>query len=113
MMYIGFSNYSNKFYAKIFCKKYKHCAPIQVNKNNATIYQFVRINKIVKINIKKNDLKLLKRHGWIFVKCPANIKEENNTPLCLTCVQFTKRTCGIKNKKIQTPQKLLDYLNKK
>ena len=107
MLYIGFSNYSNKFYAKIFCKKYKHCAPILVNKNNATIYQFVRINKII-----KSDLKLLERHGWIFVKYHTNIKG-NNSPLCLTCVQFTKRACGIKNTKIQTPQKLLDYLNNK
>jgi len=112
MLYIGFSNYSNKFYAKIFCKKYKHCAPISVNKNDATIYQFVRMNKIVKINIKKTDLKLLKQHGWKFIKYPAQIKEKHTT-LCLTCVQFTKRVCGIKNIKIQTPQTLLNYLSKK
>lgn len=112
MLYIGFSNYSNKFYAKIFCKKYKHCAPIVVNKNNATIYQFVHINKTVKINIKKSDLILLKQHGWKFIKYPTQIHEKR-TPLCLTCVQFTKHTCGIKNIKIQTPEALLNYLNKK
>ena len=112
MLYIGFSNYSNKFYAKIFCKKYKHCAPVSVNKNNATIYQFVRVNKTVKIVVKKSDLKILKRHGWIFIKYPIKTQE---TPalLCLTCVQFTKHVCGIKNIKIQTPQSLLDYLNQK
>jgi len=112
MLYIGFSNYSNKFYAKIFCKKYKHCAPILVNQNNAIIYQFVHINKIVKIKITKNDLKILKRHGWIFFKYPTQTQEKHS-PLCLTCVQFTKRVCAIKNIKIQTPQALLNYLNKK
>lgn len=112
MLYIGFSNYSNKFYAKIFCKKYKHCAPIAVNKNNATIYQFVRVNKTVKIVIKKTDLKLLGKHGWFFIKYPKKIKE-TSVPLCFTCVQYTKCVCGIKNVKIQTPQGLLDYLNKK
>lgn len=112
MLYIGFSNYSNKFYAKIFCKKYKHCAPVLINKNNATIYQFVRANKIVKINIKKSDLRLLKQHGWIFIKYPARIQEKDSL-FCLTCVQFTKHACGITNIKIQTPQSLLDYLQKK
>ena len=112
MLYVGFSNYSNKFYAKIFCKQYKHCAPISVNKNTATIYQFVHMNKIVKINIKKTDFKLLKQHGWIFIKYPAQIKEKHSW-LCLTCVQFTKRACGIRNIKVQTPQMLLNYLSKK
>ena len=63
MLYIGFSDYSNKFYAKIFCKKYKHCAPIIVNKNDVEIYQFVHLNKIVKIVIRKSDLKLLFSNG--------------------------------------------------
>lgn len=112
MLYIGFSNYSNKFYAKIFCKEYKHCAPVLINKNNATIYQFAHVNKTVKINIKKSDLRLLKQHGWIFIKYPAEIQEKNAL-FCLTCVQFTKRVCGIKNIKIQTPKALLNYLNKK
>ena len=112
MLYIGFSNYSNKFYAKIFCKQYKHCAPIVVNKNGAIIYQFVHINKTVKINIKKSGLKLLKQHGWTLIKYPIQLKEKH-TMLCLTCVQFTKRVCGIKNIKIQTPSSLLNYLNKK
>jgi len=112
MLYIGFSNYSNKFYAKIFCKRYKHCAPIVVDKNNATIHQFVRANKTVKLVIKKSDLKILKQHGWIFIKHPTKI-QETPVPLCLTCVQFTKRVCGIKNIKIQTPEALLNYIKQK
>ena len=112
MSYIGFSNYSNKIHAKLFCRKYKHCAPIITNYDSVIIYQFVNINKIVKIPIQKKDLKTLKKHGWKFIKYPIHTEQisENN---CLTCVQFTKKACGIKNIKIQTPLALFKYLNKK
>ena len=112
MLYIGFSNYSHKFHSKIFCKQYKHCAPIAINNNNAVIYQFVRINKIVQIKIQKQDLNILKKHGWIFIKYPLKNKICLHK-YCLTCVQFTKKSCGIKNIKIQTPLGLFRYLNKK
>jgi hypothetical protein len=112
MLYIGFSNYSNKPHAKLLCKEYKHCAPIVINGDTAVIYQFVRINKIVKITVQKKDLKMLRRHGWKFIKYPIDTK---CIPYCiyLTCVQFTKSVCGIKNIKIQTPLALFKYLNGK
>ena len=112
MLYIGFSNYSSKRYANIICKKYKHCAPVIINKNEVIIYQFVHINKIVKIVIKKTDIKKLKQHGWIFVKTPT-LSRKKFAWCCLTCVQFTKHMCGIKNIKIQTPLALFNYLDKK
>ena len=108
MLYIGFSVYSHKTHAQIFCHKYKHCAPIVIHGTNITIYQFVRINKIVKINIKKQDLDILKKHGWKFIKYSNQIPKINKTHY-LTCVQFTKQACGIKNIKIQTPDALLRY----
>ncbi len=112
MLYIGFSNYSHKIHAKIFCKKYKHCAPVIINKTNIVIYQFVRIDKIAKIIIQKSDLKILQMHGWRFIKYS---KKQTHIPKkhCLTCVQFTKDMCGIKNIKIQTPLALFKYLNRK
>ena len=112
MLYIGFSNYSNKIHARLFCKYFKHCAPIIIKGNTVVIYQFVHINKIVKINITKKDLKLFKKHGWVFVKYHANKAQIPNSH-GLTCVQFTKCVCGIKNVKIQTPLALFKYLNQK
>ena len=112
MLYIGFSDYSSKHYANMLCKKYKHCAPIIINKDKTVIYQFVHINKIVKIVIRKSDLKTLKQHGWTFVKCRL-CPRQNVTPYCLTCVQFTKKMCNIKNIMIQTPRALFNYLDKK
>jgi len=110
MLYIGFSNYSNKIHAKIFCNKYKHCAPVMINKNTVVIYQFVHINKIVKISVQKNDLKILEKHGWRFIRYKKNITQIPDV-FCLTCVQFTKRVCGINNIRIQTPLALLKYLD--
>ena len=112
MSYIGFSNYSNKFHAKLFCRKYKHCAPIITNNDSVIIYQFVNINKIVKIPIHKKDLKTLKKHGWKLIKYPIDTEHILETH-CLTCVQFTKKACGIKDIKIQTPFALFKYLKEK
>ena len=112
MLYVAFSNYSHKWYAKQFCNKYKHCAPIMVNKNGVEIYQFVRVGKTVKINAHKSDLQKLEQHGWKLIKCPKYI---HNLPVYrgLTCVQFTKRFCGIKDIWIQTPFALFKYLTSK
>ena len=113
MLYIGFPNYSKKIHAKIFCKKFKHCAPIIINGDNVIIYQFVHMNKIAKIIIQKSDLKILKKHGWIFIKLSLNTENIIKKKHYLTCVQFTKDTCGIRNIKIQTPLALFKYLNQK
>lgn len=112
MLYIGFSNYSTKLHAKLFCKKYKHCAPIIVNKDCAVIYQFVHINKIVQIPVQKKDLQKLVRHGWALVRYSKG-RLNTNISHGLTCVQFTKRMCGIKVAKIQTPLGLFRYLSNK
>jgi len=112
MLYIGFSNYSHKIHARLFCREIKHCAPIIVDGDTVIIYQFVRINKIVKIFIKRTDLKKLKKHGWQIIKYSNDDHIQLNR-FCLTCVQFTKYACGIKDIRIQTPMGLLKYLNKK
>jgi len=111
MLYIGFSNYSSKRYANMLCKKYKHCAPVIINKKEVIIYQFVHMNKVVKIIVQKNDIKKLELHGWTFVKCCSRPRTKLALH-CLTCVQFTKSMCGIKNVTIQTPLALFNYLNK-
>ncbi len=109
MLYIGFSDYSNKTLARMLCKKYKHCAPIIVNTKNIVIYQFVHMNKIVKIIRPKSDLNRLCQHGWLFIKYNTQPKQIIKKK-CFTCVQFTKYVCGIKNIWIQTPLDLFKYI---
>ena len=114
MIYIAFSSKTHKLYAKILCKKFRHCAPVLILKNKYIIYQFIHARKIVPITIKHRDINILTMHGWVFIKFDGKIitdKVIHNH--ALTCVQFTKLVCGIKNKTIQTPDALLKYLIKR
>ena len=114
MLYIGFSTTSHKPFAKIICKKYKHCAPIKIQNGKGVLYQFVNMYKIVLIPINLKDLKILETFGWKFAKYNENITPEHAIKTkTITCVQFTKRVCGIKNITIQTPDALLKHIDKK
>lgn len=112
MVYVGFSLRSHKKIANIMCKNFKHCAPIIIENENYKLYQFVDRKNISIIKIKKRDLKILEKYGWQFIRyeCKPNINLLKTK--YLTCVQFTKHTCGIKNITIQTPDKLFRYLSK-
>ena len=113
IIYIGFSTKTHKLHAHISCCKYKHCAPIIVNGKNAVLYQFIHPNKIVAIYMHKKDLSLLKHYGWYFIEYNGDfIKKNINNIRALTCVNFVKKFCKIKNIKIQTPDELLKYLVK-
>lgn len=112
-IYIGFSTKTHKTSARLFCKEYKHCAPVIISKNKCEIYQFTNMKDINIIRVKKRDLKVLSSYGWVFIKCCA--KKVPSKPLkirAFTCVQFTKKICGINKVSIQTPDALLKYLIK-
>jgi hypothetical protein len=112
--YIGFSNKTHKLFARMVCRKYKHCAPITVSGNKTVLYQFERPNRVIAIPIKRRDLTILGYYGWIFIKYDwIIIPEKIRQTRALTCVNFTKRACGIKNIKIQTPDALLKFLTVK
>ncbi len=112
MIYIGFSKRTHKVYAKIFCKNFRHVAPVIITKNKCVLYQFVNRNKIVLIPINPKDLNILKQYGWKFVRYGCKFNPEyaiKSKPI--NCVQFTKRACGIKKSNILTPYALFKYLN--
>ena len=114
MIYIGFSKRSHKLYARILCKKFRHCAPVDIHGNKCLLYQFVHKNKIVIIPITKRDLSILSKYGWKFIKYNYSIAPKDiKTDKSWTCVQFTKRVCKIKNKRVQTPYDLFKYLTHK
>ena len=111
MIYIGFSTRSHKISARIVCRHFKHCAPIICYKNKYILYQFSNKHKITSIQLYPRDLKILKQYGWKFI--PYTKQTDIDTALqnkSLTCVQFTKKFCKIKNIKIQTPDALLKYI---
>jgi len=114
MIYIGFSTQTHKIYARVFCKKFKHCAPVIIKNKKCYLYQFINKNNIVKIQLKPRDLLILKKHSWFFIQYNGkiNIKDAIKTKPS-TCVQFTKSACLIKNKHIITPDELLKFLTQK
>lgn len=114
MVYIGFSPKTHKTYAQILCKNFKHVAPVLVSNNKCVIYQFVHLNKIVLISIKRRDLQILAKYGWKFIKYNCKFTPERAIKTKpLNCVQFTKRACRIKNIHIQTPDALFEYVANK
>lgn len=113
IIYIGFSTKTHKFIAHIICHKFKHCAPIVINKNTCEIYQFTKHKQISIIPIQKRDMKILEKYGWKFVKYNIPRLPNISNINALTCVQFTKRFCHIKRFRIQTPDGLLRYISKK
>lgn len=113
MFIIAFSNKSNKFLAKLFCKNFKHVAPIYVHKNKMILYQFVKHNNIKKIELKLRDLFILQKHGWQFLVFAGQLNTAVNTKLCFTCVQLTKTMIKLKSPWIQTPEALYKKLSLK
>ena len=110
-IYIGFSTKTHKTIAQIVCHKYKHCAPIKIMRSKVIIYQFVNYKKIVAITIRKQDLEKLKLFGWTFIQYKPSITDKDILKIrAITCVNFTKRVCRIRNMKIQTPDALFRYL---
>jgi len=112
MLYIGFSTVSHKLSARILCKHFRHCAPIIINNDKYILYQFVNKNNIAKIILTSRDLKILEHHGWKFIKYNGKIAHTRalKSKSIITCVQFTKRFCGINKKTIQTPDALFRFL---
>ena len=76
------------------------------------LYQFVKKNNVAKIPLKLRDIKILEHHGWKFIKYNGKIARTHalKSKTILTCVQFTKRFCGINKKTIQTPDALFQFL---
>lgn len=114
MIYIAFSTQSHKLFAKIFCRKFLHCAPMIKIKNKFILYQFIKHNNIAKITLSMRDIKILSLHGWKFIKYNAKFdRTRTKDKKSITCVQFTKNVCRIKNIFIQRPDTLLKHIHKK
>ncbi len=111
MFIIAFSNKSHKFLPKLFCKNFKHVAPISVHKNKMILYQFVKHNNIQKIELKMRDLFILEKHGWRFLYFNGRLNVLGNIRLCFSCVQMTKAMMGLQYHWIQTPEALYKKLS--
>ena len=112
MIIIAFSNKTSKFLPRIFCRKFKHVAPIIMNDNKITLYQFILKGNITQIQLKMRDLKILMKHGWKFIYLNSNARRNFNASKSITCVQFTKNIIGMRNLFVQTPYQMYKTLKK-
>lgn len=110
MIIIAFSDKTSKILPRIFCSDLKHCAPIMVNNNTMTMYQFISRNNIAKIKLNMRDIRILQRHGWKFIYLPVNTPYEIHSYRAWTCVQFCKHVIGLHNICVQTPRGLYNAI---
>ena len=110
--YIAFSKTSHKLYARILCRRFRHCAPVIKTKTGFILYQFVNRKNIVPIRLKSRDIKILEHNGWIFIKHKTSAARIH-IKKSLTCVQFTKQVLGITGIFIQTPDQLFNFMHNK
>ncbi len=114
MIIIAFCTRTSKVMPRIFCRHFRHCAPIVPNSGDATrsymLYQFVRHGNIVKIPLNMRDIKLLRNAGWVFMWRDANVP--TIIPNARTCVGLCCNMLGIKNRLILTPDDLYRALHR-
>ena len=115
MIIIAFSPNTSKILPRIFCRHFRHCAPIICDKNDLVMYQFTNKHNITQIHLNHRDIKILQAHDWKFIYISPN-----NTPAYdfdsappFSCVDLSKRVIGIHSIFIQTPHALYKYLVKK
>lgn len=113
MIIIAFAPHTSKIIPRIFCRRFRHCAPIApagTHGKKFTMYQFVGRRNIAQIQIELRDIQLLRAHGWEFVYLPRDLPHDFNHARAMTCVGLSKQSAGIHAPWIQTPNALRKYL---
>lgn len=112
MIIIAFSQKTSKILPRIFCRYFRHCAPIAPSEGHFIIHQFVRCGHVVEIPITARELRRLRAAGWRFIYLPKQISPVTQAARTITCVAFTKRAIGLRAAYIQTPDALYKHLLK-
>ncbi len=114
MVIISFSCKTSKILPRIFCRHFRHCAPIiptPGGKSAYIMYQFVRPGHIVEIPITARDINILRAAGWVMVAvnvtpCVCDIKRAT------TCVHLARRVIGMHAPWILRPDALYRRIRK-
>lgn len=113
MIIVGFTYKTSKILPRIFCRRFRHCAPIVINANGKMqMYQFVRRNNIAKIDINMRDVRLLRAHGWVFICLPCVVARRFCPRRARTCVALTCDIMGLRGPRPITPYGLFRKLKK-
>lgn len=112
MVIIAFSEKTSKILPRIFCHRFKHCAPIIPSGNKMIMYQFTAPGYITKIDINMDGIRRLQLYGWRFIYIPTDAKNNFATGKIFSCVGLSKRALGIHTILPITPDGLWRHLNK-
>lgn len=114
MIIIAFSKKTSKILPRIFCRGFRHCAPIVPKTNDSgelIMYQFVRPGNIAQITLHLRDIQILAAHGWQFVYVPIDAPNMTNVN-AWSCVALSKYAARIHQPCILTPSALHKFLTK-
>lgn len=114
MIIVGFTYKTSKILPRIFCRRFRHCAPVVIEQHGKMVlHQFIRHNNIEQIPITMRDLRLLRAHGWTFVCIPNMSRHHRLTPYrARTCVELTCHIIGIHGLHPITPYGLYRKIKK-
>lgn len=115
-MIIAFSPNTSQIIPRIFCRKFRHCAPItEPIRGRFVMYQFVRRGHIAQIYLTRRAIKILGARGWCFIYVPVAPPRDlmPRARACRSCVAFCKLAIGIHSARIFTPFGLYRLLAKK
>lgn len=113
MIIVGFTHKTSKIPPRIFCRRFRHCAPVVIEQGGKMVlYQFVGRNNIVPIHITMRDLRLLRAHGWNFICMPHTASHNFAIKHVRTCVELTCRIIGMRGWRPVTPDGLYRKLKK-
>lgn len=115
-MIIAFSPNTSQIIPRIFCRKFRHCAPItEPTRGRFVMYQFVRRGNIAQIYLTRRAIKILGARGWCFIYVPVAPPRDlmPRARACRSCVALCKLAIGIHSARIFTPFGLYRLLAKK
>ena len=113
MIIIAFSEHTSKLLPRIFCRHFRHCAPIFRVEHKLIMYQFTNTHNITPIELNNRDIGILRAHGWRFIYVPIDIPDDFDPHCAYSCVDLSKRALGIQNIFIQTPYGLYKHIASK
>jgi len=120
---VAFTRNSNKFWARVFCRHFRHCVVLFPMDAQYILVQ-IGIDGVRLFAVDAAAIRRMKRAGWVFVKVVgadnypprarkrALYRAQYIAPLqLLTCVGFAKRAVGIRASFIWTPDQLYKHLH--
>ena len=119
---IAFTEKTTKFLPRIFCRRFRHCCVLFPFAGNKYALVQIGIDGVRVIPVDARAIRRLERAGWVIVRSKsagqrAQVKRCDVMHQCpvpsaqfLTCVGFAKRTLGIRDPFIWTPDGLYRHL---